>query len=61
MKNQPPDKRFRRKEELFRQLREISQRLAEQAPGLVHTPEDLNAMREERMSELVRQMREERA
>ena len=43
-----------RRRRLMAELREISQRLAKQAPGLVHTPEDLNAMREERMNELVR-------
>ncbi len=42
-----------RRQRVLAELREISQRLAEQAPGLVHTPEDLNAMREERMDELM--------
>ena len=42
-----------RRRRVLAELREISQRLAEQAPGLIHTAEDLNAMREERMNELV--------
>ena len=46
-----------RRQRVLAELREISQRLAEQAPGLVHTPEDLNAMREERMDELMSNMR----
>ena len=49
--------RVRRKEELFRQLDESARWLAEHAPGLVHTPEDLNAMREERMDELAPDLR----
>jgi len=42
-----------RRQRVLAELSEISQRLAKQAPGLVHTPEDLNAMREERMDELM--------
>jgi len=49
--------RVQRKRELFRQLDESARWLAEHAPEVVHTPEDLNAMREERMNELVPDMR----
>ena len=45
-----------RRRKILAELREISQRLAEQAPDLIHTAEDLNAMREERMYELVGQL-----
>ena len=62
MKNQDLDnvslaERVQRKQELFRELAEIARLLSEQAPGLVHTHEDLNAMREERMNELMSNMR----
>ncbi len=49
--------RVQRKQELFQQLDESARWLAEHAPEVVHTPEDLNAMREERMNELVPDMR----
>ena len=49
--------RFQRKQEIFQRLDESARLLAEQAPGLVHTPEDLNAMREERMDELMSNLR----
>ncbi|HFC08274.1 MAG TPA: ribbon-helix-helix protein, CopG family [Chloroflexi bacterium] len=42
-----------RKRRLMQQLDELSPQLFEQT-DLVHTAEDLNAMREERMNELVR-------
>ena len=51
------EERKARRARVLAELREISQRLAEQAPGLVHTPEDLNAMREERMDELMSNLR----
>jgi len=45
--------RNQRKRELFEALEESAQWIEQHAPGLVHTPEDLQAMREERMNELV--------
>ena len=42
-----------RRRRLMQQLDELSQRLFEQT-DLMHTAEDLNAMREERMDDLVR-------
>ena len=49
--------RVQRKQKLFQQLDESARWLAEHAPEVVHTPEDLNAMREERMNELVPDVR----
>lgn len=40
-----------RRRRVLDELREISGRLTTQAPELMHTPEDLHAMREERMNE----------
>jgi len=45
--------RSQRKQALFEALEESARWIEEHAPGLVHKPEDLQAMREERMDELV--------
>ncbi len=49
--------RARRKEEIFRQLDESARWLAEHAPEAMHTPEDLDAIREERLDELMPDVR----
>ena len=49
--------RARRKEEIFQQLEESAHWLAEHAPEAVHTPEGLDAIREERLDELMPDVR----
>ncbi len=49
--------RGHRKRELFQQLDESARWLAEHAPEMMHTPEDLNALRSERLNELVPDVR----
>ena len=54
MVEQGLSEQHRRKEELLQALKESARWVAEHAPDLVHTPEDLQAMREERDDELAR-------